>query len=80
MNKTKPDKSKRPKHPIPDPVTIKIKERTYQPSQAEFEESQDMPGLSLNKSRIAFARPFKFKKDCLPAVVGKEISSILINH
>ena len=46
---------------IPDAETLQVPEATYQPSRKELREELDMPGLSLNDSRKAFAKPFNFK-------------------
>ena len=47
----------------PDPVTMRVPKRTYQPTRKELREKMDMPGLSRRQARKLFARPFKFTSD-----------------
>ena len=42
---------------------MRIADRNYQPSKTEHETETDMPGLSLNRAREAFMRPFRFISD-----------------
>jgi len=51
------------KNPIPEPRTITVKDRRYQPSKAELEEEIDMPGMSEEELRDTFFRPFKVKTE-----------------
>ena len=48
---------------IVPPTPITLKPSTHQPSKAEQEETQDMPGWSLEKVRAAFFRPFQEKPE-----------------
>ncbi len=50
-------------HPIPEPRTITLKDRRYQPSKAELNEEIDMPGMSEDELRDTFFRPFKVKTE-----------------
>lgn len=51
------------RHPIPEPVTMRLPKRTYQPSRKELREEVGMPGLFPEQVRKAFFRPFKFKSE-----------------
>lgn len=44
-----------------EPIPLTVNKPTYQPSRKELREEVDMPGLSLDASCKAFARPFDFK-------------------
>ena len=44
--------------PLPEPRTIDLPRRDYQPSKAELEEEIDLPKASLKTVRSAFFRPF----------------------
>ncbi len=46
-----------------EPTPITLKPSTYQPNKAEQEETQDMPGWSLEKVRAVFFRPFQEKPE-----------------
>lgn len=46
---------------IPVPVDLEISDRQYQPSRAELREEMDVPGLSLERVRTPFMRPFRFR-------------------
>ena len=48
--------------PKEKPTEIALKPSTYQPTKAEKEETQDMPGWSLEKVKAAFFRPFRVKE------------------
>ena len=52
---------KRPPTEHPTPITLKPS--TYQPNRAEQEETQDMPGWSLEAVKAAFFRPFRMKSE-----------------
>ena len=58
-------KKAKPREPqqIPEPVELVLKPSSYQPSKAEMEEEFDMPGLSMNKIRAAFFRPFAIRRE-----------------
>ena len=45
---------------LPEPRTMDVPDRKYQPKKTELEEEIDMPGLSEEKARKAFIRPFRF--------------------
>ena len=49
--------------PKEKPTEIELKPSTYQPTKAEKEETQDMPGWSLEKVRGTFMRPFRVKDE-----------------
>ena len=51
------------KEPIPEPRTITLPPRTYQPSKAEHEAEHDMPDASMETARRAFFRPFEVKAE-----------------
>lgn len=51
---------KQEKQQLPEPVDMEIPDRQYQPSRAELREEMDMPGLSLERVRALFMRPFRF--------------------
>lgn len=46
----------------PDPVTITLPPRDYQPSKAEYEEEVEMPNANLKEVKEAFFRPVKVVK------------------
>ncbi|MCY4261008.1 MAG: hypothetical protein OXC91_12205 [Rhodobacteraceae bacterium] len=50
-------------HPIPEPRTITVRDRRYQPSRAELEEEIDMPGMTEEELRNTFTRPFTVKTE-----------------
>lgn len=60
MSKPAPRK---PNHQIPEPAPMRVPKRTYQPSKAELEAEDDMPGLSRDEARTAFMRPFRFESE-----------------
>ena len=45
------------------PTEIELKPSTYQPAKAEQEETQDMPGWSLEDVRARFMQPFHVKPE-----------------
>ena len=47
---------------IPAPVDMEIPNRQYQPSRAELREEMGMPGLSMERIRVLFMRPFRCVK------------------
>ena len=51
------------KRPTPEPPTdVELKPSTYQPTKAEQEETQDMPGWSLKQVKATFFKPFRVKE------------------
>ena len=52
----------RPNHPIPEPRTVTLPKRDFQPRKADMEREYDMPGLSLDKIRSTFFRPFNIRR------------------
>ncbi len=46
------------KKDIPEPRTLVVKTRNYEPTKAELEEKQDMPSMTKYQMRDAFFRPF----------------------
>ncbi len=48
---------------VEQPTEIELKPSTYQPNKAEQEETQDMPGWSLEQVKAAFFRPFRVKPE-----------------
>ena len=53
---------KRPTRPpayIPEPRTVVLPPKDYQPSKAELEEEFDMPGMSDEELRRTFFRPIR---------------------
>ena len=55
--------SLKPKVPLPEPRMMRVPDRKYQPKKAELEEEIDMPGMSDEQLREAFARPFQFVEE-----------------
>ena len=53
----------RERQEMPDPVTITLPGRDFQPSKADMEEEFDMPGLSLDEIRATFSRPFRVLRE-----------------
>ena len=53
--------TQRAPQPIPEPATLELPPTDYQPSKAELEEEEefDMPGMSMEKVRETFRRPFR---------------------
>lgn len=47
---------------VEQPTDIELKPSTYQPTKAEKEETQDMPGWSLEQVTAAFFRSFRAKE------------------
>ena len=56
-------KPTRKKKRIDKARVMSVPRSDYQPSRAELREEMDMPGMSLNKARKAFFRPFRFIQD-----------------
>ena len=48
---------------LPEPVTITLPHKDFQPSKADMEREYDMPGLSLDEIRATFFRPFKIVRE-----------------
>ena len=44
---------------IPEPVTVTLLPKDYQPSKAEMEEEFDMPGMDDEELRRTFFRPLR---------------------
>lgn len=57
-----------PPHPLPEPRDMIVQDGKYQPSRNELREDMDMPGLTQEQVRRAFARPFRF----VPLVKDRE--------
>ena len=53
----------RPPAYIPEPRTVTLPPKDYQPSKAELEEEIDMPGMSDEEIRRTFFRPFKIVRE-----------------
>lgn len=45
------------------PPTIRLPRTGYTPSKREMEQETDMPGLSVDEARAAFARKVRFTRD-----------------
>lgn len=56
-------KDKCEKEPLPQPRTINMPSRDYQPSKAGMEAEYDMPGATTGTVRRAFFRPFNVKPE-----------------
>ncbi len=56
-----PKKESETKAHIQEPIDLKLKPHSHQPSKAEQEEEIDMPGWSLDRVRETFLRPFVVK-------------------
>ena len=57
---------KRPARPpqyIPEPKTLTLPPKDYQPTKAELEEEFDMPGMTDEEIQRTFFRPFKIVRD-----------------
>ena len=52
-------RTNRPGAHIPEPVTVTLPPKDYQPSKAELEEEFDMPGMSEQEIRETFFRPLR---------------------
>ena len=50
-----------PNQPIPEPRTITLPRKDFQPSKSDMEREYDMPGLSLDEIRSTFFRPFNIR-------------------
>ena len=51
------------KRPTTEPPTdVELKPSTYQPTKEEKEETQDMPGWSLEAVKASFFKPFRVKE------------------
>ena len=50
------------KRKLPEPRTITLPDKDYQPRKAEMEQEYDMPGASLGTIRSAFFRPFNIRR------------------
>lgn len=48
------------RHPLPESRDMIVQDGKYQPSRSELREEMDMPGLTQEQVRRAFARPFRF--------------------
>ena len=53
----------RPPTHIPEPRTVTLPPKGYQPSKADLEEEFDMPGMSDQQLRETFFRPFNFVRE-----------------
>ena len=51
------------RQPIPKPADMRVPATDYQPSNEEKAEVIDMPGLTKQRARQLFMRPFRFKSD-----------------
>ena len=45
------------------PPDIRLPRKGYTPSKREMEQETDMPGLSVDEARAAFARKVRFTRD-----------------
>lgn len=52
----------KPKQPLPDPVTITLPGKDYQPRKADMEREYDMPGADMETVRRAFFRPVNVER------------------
>ena len=43
--------------------TIRLPKKGFQPNKSDMEQETDMPGLSEDEARAAFARKFRFARD-----------------
>ena len=50
-------------HAIPKALKLRNSDRKCQPRRAEYKAEMDMPGLSLDRAREAFLRPFRLIHD-----------------
>lgn len=57
-----PQEKPKQRPPVEQPTEVEMKPSTYQPSKAEQEEEQDMPGWSLEKVKATFFKPFRVKE------------------
>ena len=53
-------RTNRPSQRIPEPRTVTLPPKEYQPSKVEMEEEFDMPEMSEQQLRETFFRPFRF--------------------
>ena len=53
----------KPKQPPPEPRTITLPPKDFQPSKADMEAEYDMPGASLDTIRGAIFRPFNIRRE-----------------
>lgn len=51
------------KHLLSEFRTITLPGSDFQPSKADMEQEYDMPGISLDKIRDAFFRPFNIRRE-----------------
>lgn len=57
-----PEKEK-PKQPLPEPGTLTLPPKDFQPSKADMEAEYAMPGASMDAIRERVFRPFNIKRE-----------------
>jgi len=57
-----PEKEKS-KQPLPEPGTLTLPAKDFQPSKADMEAEYDMPGASVETIRSRVFRPFNIKRE-----------------
>lgn len=55
-------KPRKRRQKLPEPRTLTLPDKDFQPSKADMEREYDMPGASLKAIRSAFFRPFNIRR------------------